>query len=79
MSIFLRMDWVDTRLAWKDATVKGPLEVDPKLIDMIWAPDLYFLNEKEAIVHDVTVMNKFMHIYNNGTVHTSTRYKHNVG
>ncbi|KAK3764917.1 hypothetical protein RRG08_025437 [Elysia crispata] len=73
LSIFLRMNWSDSRLVWNNSDITGPLEVDPKLVDMIWAPDLYFLNEKEAIIHDVTVMNNLMHIYKDGTVHTSTR------
>ncbi|GFR69261.1 glycine receptor subunit alpha-2 [Elysia marginata] len=67
------MNWTDSRLVWNNSNIEGPLEVDPKLVGKIWTPDLYFLNEKEAIVHDVTVMNNLMHIYHDGNVHTSTR------
>ncbi|GFN97575.1 glycine receptor subunit alpha-2 [Plakobranchus ocellatus] len=73
MSIFLRMRWVDERLKWNESNIEDQLEVDPKLTSRIWAPDLYFLNEKEAIVHDVTVLNKLMQIHKNGTIDTSTR------
>ncbi|XP_076449225.1 glycine receptor subunit alpha-2-like isoform X2 [Babylonia areolata] len=49
------------------------LEVDSKLLDMVWLPDLYFLNEKEAVLHDVTTANRMLHIYRNGSIRTSSR------
>ena len=49
------------------------LEVDSKLLDMFWLPDLYFVNDKEATVHDVTMANRMLHIYRNGSIRTSSR------
>ena len=49
------------------------LELDSKLLDMVWMPDLYFVNDKEAIIHDVTMANRMLHIYRNGSISTSTR------
>ncbi|XP_070191832.1 glycine receptor subunit alpha-2-like isoform X2 [Littorina saxatilis] len=49
------------------------LEVDSKLLDMFWMPDLYFVNDKDAKIHDVTMANRLLHIYRNGTIRTSIR------
>ena len=49
------------------------LEVDSKMLDMFWIPDLYFVNDKEASIHDVTMANRMLHVYRNGTVRTSSR------
>ncbi|KAL8570106.1 hypothetical protein ACOMHN_033785 [Nucella lapillus] len=49
------------------------LEVDSKLLGMVWMPDLYFLNDKEAAIHDVTMANRMLHVYRNGTIRTSSR------
>lgn len=73
LSMFLRLKWTDRRLMWDDTKINEPLEVDPKLASRIWTPDVYFINEKVAIVHDVLMTNKLMHIYHNGTVRTSTK------
>ncbi|ESO95614.1 hypothetical protein LOTGIDRAFT_68338, partial [Lottia gigantea] len=39
----------------------------------IWMPDIYFVNEKTAIIHDVTVENRLLHIYRNGSIQSSIR------
>ncbi|KAK7505254.1 hypothetical protein BaRGS_00003416, partial [Batillaria attramentaria] len=49
------------------------LEVGTKMMEDIWLPDLYFVNDKEAKIHDVTMANRMLHIYRNGTISTSTR------
>ncbi|XP_046373872.1 glycine receptor subunit alpha-2-like isoform X5 [Haliotis rufescens] len=73
MSIYLRQNWTDGRLLWSDHTNLTRIEVDTKLMDRVWTPDLYFVNEKQAIMHDVTVANKLLHLYPNGTVQSSIR------
>jgi hypothetical protein len=73
MSIYLRMNWTDHRLEWTDRSNMTRIEVDTKLMSHIWMPDLYFVNEKEAIMHDVTVPNRLLHLYPNGTIHCSMR------
>ncbi|XP_005110241.2 glycine receptor subunit alpha-2 [Aplysia californica] len=42
-------------------------------MEQLWMPDLYFINEKEASLHDVTITNKLLHIYRDGTVQSSMR------
>ncbi|XP_067651050.1 glycine receptor subunit alpha-2-like isoform X2 [Haliotis asinina] len=73
MSIYLRQKWNDHRLTWSDNTNLSRIEVDTKLMERVWTPDLYFVNEKQAIMHDVTVSNKLLHLYPNGTVQSSIR------
>ena len=63
----------DGGLAARENEPLERLEVDSKLLDMIWMPDLYFVNDKEATVHDVTTPNRLLHIYRNGTIRTSSR------
>ncbi|XP_046585184.1 glycine receptor subunit alpha-4-like isoform X2 [Haliotis rubra] len=73
MSIYLRQKWNDHRLMWSDNANLSRIEVDTKLMERVWTPDLYFVNEKQAIMHDVTVSNKLLHLYPNGTVQSSIR------
>ncbi|GFR99777.1 glycine receptor subunit alpha-2 [Elysia marginata] len=49
------------------------LELDTRLMDKVWYPDTFFINEREAKFHEVTVPNKLMHIFSNGTVFYSLR------
>ena len=39
----------------------------------MWVPGLYFTNEKSAHFHDITVPNKLMQIYPNGSILYSAR------
>ncbi|XP_060084024.1 glycine receptor subunit alphaZ1-like isoform X2 [Ylistrum balloti] len=73
VDIFLRQKWIDPRLVFTNMTDITRLELDQKLIDKVWVPDTIFTNEKEAAVHSITVPNKLMHLYQNGTVFYSAR------
>ncbi|XP_052794160.1 glycine receptor subunit alpha-2-like [Mya arenaria] len=73
MDIFLRQKWEDRRLRYGNTSELPWLELDNKMMDRVWVPDTFFPNEKRARVHDVTVPNKMMHVYKNGTVLYSTR------
>ncbi|XP_021348240.1 glycine receptor subunit alpha-3-like isoform X2 [Mizuhopecten yessoensis] len=73
VDIFLRQKWTDPRLVFINMTDITRLELDQKLIDKVWVPDTIFTNEKEAAVHSITVPNKLMHLYQNGTVFYSAR------
>ncbi|KAK3596517.1 hypothetical protein CHS0354_021021 [Potamilus streckersoni] len=42
-------------------------------MEEVWVPDLYFVNEKKASFHKVTVPNKLMHIYPDGRTQYSIR------
>ena len=74
MSMFLRQRWNDTRLKYPEQPGLKSLELDTRMIGNIWVPDLYFLNEKKAIFHEITVPNRLMHIYPDGSVFYSMRF-----
>jgi hypothetical protein len=73
MTMFLRQRWIDTRLSYTPIPEVRSLELDTKIMDKIWVPDLYIQNEKKANFHDVTTPNKLVHIYSNGKVFYSVR------
>lgn len=72
--MFLRQTWNDSRLVYDKLPNLRSLELDTRLMDKIWVPDLFISNEKTAHFHTVTVPNKLMHIYPEGRVHYSMRY-----
>ncbi|XP_060566247.1 glycine receptor subunit alpha-2-like [Ruditapes philippinarum] len=73
MSVFIRERWTDDRLSYTDSVNLTRLELDTSMFDDIWMPDVYIVNEKESDYHEVTVPNKMVHIYPNGTVQFSAR------
>ncbi|BFZ14903.1 hypothetical protein BsWGS_17942 [Bradybaena similaris] len=73
VDIYLSLYWVDARLNFTRLINSSRLEVDTKMMDMVWVPDVYFRNEKKGRFHDVTVPNKYMHLYQDGEVHYSMR------
>ena len=50
------------------------LELDSKLLEKVWVPDLFVVNEKRANFHDVTVPNKMMHLHKDGSIEYKARY-----
>ncbi|XP_045205192.2 glycine receptor subunit alpha-2-like isoform X1 [Mercenaria mercenaria] len=73
MSMHLRERWVDERLRYTDVLNLTRLELDTSLFEKVWVPDMYILNEKSSNYHEVTVLNKMMHVYPDGTVQLSAR------
>ena len=73
MTFYLRRKWVDERLAFPSFLTSDVLELDTRLSDNLWVPDIFFRNEKSAIVHNVTVPNRLIHLHRNGTVMFSSR------
>lgn len=73
LNLFLYQTWVDPRLNFTKYSNFSSLELDQKMIENVWVPDTYFPNEKQATFHTVTVNNKLLHIYQNGTVFYSIR------
>ncbi|XP_037091730.1 glycine receptor subunit alpha-2-like [Pollicipes pollicipes] len=73
LDIYLRQSWHDERLR-SDAHPSQLLLVSRlKVIDMLWTPDIYFLNVKDAKYHEVTSPNVLMRIYGDGRVFFSIR------
>ncbi|KAK3099951.1 hypothetical protein FSP39_012430, partial [Pinctada imbricata] len=73
MNFYLRQSWTDERLRYSSPSNISRLELDLKSMEKIWIPDSYFINEKFADLHDITVPNKLLHIFPNGTVLYSIR------
>ncbi|KAL8562199.1 hypothetical protein ACOMHN_005184 [Nucella lapillus] len=73
ITIFLRQTWNDSRLTYTPLPGIHFLELDTRIMQKVWVPDLYFTNEKHAAFHDVTVPNKLMHISPEGQVLYSAR------
>ncbi|XP_062340849.1 glycine receptor, alpha 4b isoform X4 [Osmerus eperlanus] len=72
LNVFLRQQWNDPRLAYKEYP-DDSLDLDPSMLDSIWKPDLFFANEKGANFHEVTTDNKLLRIFHNGNVLYSIR------
>ena len=55
MTLFFRQFWLDPRLAWETINgtnyhrEDGVHNVDASLLDDIWMPDIFFVNEKGYI------------------------------
>ncbi|KFV19058.1 Glycine receptor subunit alpha-4, partial [Tauraco erythrolophus] len=72
VNVFLRQQWNDPRLAYREYP-DDSLDLDPSMLDSIWKPDLFFANEKGASFHEVTTANKLLRIFKNGNVLYSIR------
>jgi len=72
MSMFLRERWKDDRLAFNISQLSR-FELDGTFMEKIWIPDVYILNEKHTEFNLVTLPNKMVHIYPDGTVQISMR------
>ncbi|XP_071087615.1 glycine receptor subunit alpha-2-like isoform X1 [Haliotis cracherodii] len=68
LNAFVVQEWKDKRLEFLGLIDAEYLELDTKLMDGVWVPDLYFSNEKRASFHSVTVPNKMLHLYSDGHV-----------
>ena len=74
VSMYLRQKWVDRRLAYVNISDEKVLILDSRRGQEIWAPDLFFNNEKSGHFHHITVPNTFIRIYPDGSIAYSTRY-----
>ena len=72
--MYLTMRWNDSRLVFNHLHDAPWLEVDSKIMQKVWVPDVYFKNAKKASFHNVTVPNKYMHIRPFGDVEFSMRW-----
>lgn len=70
-TIFLRQRWTDERLCFDG---NKSLSLDGRLVEMLWVPDTFIVDSKKSFLHDVTVENRLIRIYPNGTVLYAIRY-----
>ncbi|NXQ97715.1 GBRP protein, partial [Sagittarius serpentarius] len=64
-TIFLRQRWTDERLCFNG---NKSLSLDGRLVEMLWVPDTFIVDSKKSFLHDITVENRLIRIYPNGTV-----------
>ncbi|XP_072280331.1 gamma-aminobutyric acid receptor subunit pi isoform X1 [Pyxicephalus adspersus] len=64
-TIFLRQRWTDERLVFEG---NKSLSLDGRLVELLWVPDTFIVDSKKSFLHDITVENRLIRIYPNGTV-----------
>lgn len=68
--VFLRQQWVDTRL---DHGINETIYLSNHVIEHIWMPDSYFVNAKDGQMHDVTSSNIMIMLEPGGVVKYNAR------
>ncbi|TRY91072.1 hypothetical protein DNTS_028525, partial [Danionella cerebrum] len=64
-TIFLRQRWTDERLCFDG---NKSLSLDGRLVELLWVPDTFIVDSKRSFLHDITVENRLIRIFPNGTV-----------
>lgn len=67
MDLYLKQSWNDERLRSDNFTRSLDLS-DPKLVQAIWKPEVFFVNAKKGDFQKVTVPNIMLRIYPNGNI-----------
>ncbi|MEQ2181555.1 hypothetical protein GOODEAATRI_012789, partial [Goodea atripinnis] len=70
-TIFLRQRWRDSRLVFPG---NESVSVDGRLVSLLWIPDTFIPDSKRSFLHDVTVENRLIRIFSNGTVLYALRF-----
>ncbi|XP_014664570.1 PREDICTED: gamma-aminobutyric acid receptor subunit beta-like [Priapulus caudatus] len=76
---YFRQFWFDTRLSYASCRPEDHsklpefLTVGANMLQHIWVPDTFFVNEKKASFHDATTKNTFLRIRWDGQVKVSLR------
>nr|KAF6492112.1 gamma-aminobutyric acid type A receptor subunit theta [Molossus molossus] len=71
ITMFFHQTWKDPRLAYCETDLN--LTLDYQMLEKLWVPDCYFLNSKDAFVHDMTVENRVFQLHPDGTVQYGIR------
>ena len=71
--MYFRQFWHDPRLAFERRPGFSKLVLGADYVKRIWVPDTFFVNEKEASVHEITTENQFLRILPSGDVLRSIR------
>lgn len=73
IDIDFRQTWLDPRLIFNTSDPEIPVYIPHHNIEKFWIPDTYFPNEKSGTTHSITLPNKSVRIYSNGTVRYFSR------
>lgn len=72
MSLYLRQKWLDERMAYYPK-YNGTITLNYNQFNKVWSPDLFIRNLKSGHLHDITVPNRLIRLYPNGTFLYSQR------
>lgn len=75
-TIFLRQRWTDERLVFEG---NKSLSLDGRLVELLWVPDTFIVDSKKSFLHDITVENRLIRIFPNGTVLYALRWEELCG
>ncbi|XP_033922922.1 gamma-aminobutyric acid receptor subunit pi isoform X3 [Melopsittacus undulatus] len=64
-TIYLRQRWTDPRLVFHG---NKSFTLDARLVELLWVPDTYIVGSKKSYLHDVTVGNRLIRLFSNGTI-----------
>ncbi|XP_060053122.1 gamma-aminobutyric acid receptor subunit pi isoform X2 [Erinaceus europaeus] len=59
------MRWTDPRLLFEGSK---SFTLDARLVEFLWVPDTYIVESKTSFLHEVTVGNRLIRLFSNGTV-----------
>lgn len=49
--------------------------MDGRLVELLWVPDTFIVDSKKSFLHDITVENRLIRIFPNGTVLYALRWE----
>ncbi|XP_053378952.1 glycine receptor subunit alphaZ1-like [Mercenaria mercenaria] len=79
LTFLLRFSFKNDHLGQYGVTDVDKVVFDNELVDRLWTPELYFLNEKRVYVHKTFVPNKKYTFYIGGNVTYSSRFSLTAG
>ena len=75
MTMYFRQFWQDPRLSFEKKPGLERLVLAKNHLH-IWTPDTFFVNEKDAHVHDQLNPNEFVRVLHTGEILLSKRYNY---
>ncbi|XP_039251857.1 gamma-aminobutyric acid receptor subunit beta-3-like [Styela clava] len=66
LTLYFQQRWRDSRLAYRD--LDANLTLDSRVVENIWVPDTYFVNDKKSFMHDITRKNIMLRMQPNGLI-----------
>ena len=69
--MYFRTEWSDPRLTYNE--IEQGLNLNAEMVQKVWVPDTYFVNEKDARFHNVISKNSLIRLSPEGRLLFSTR------
>ena len=71
VDMYFRTEWYDPRLTYTE--IDTSLSLNAEMVEKVWVPDTYFVNEKDARFHNVISKNSLIRLTKEGHLLFSTR------